>query len=89
MTKLIDAQINTITKMLEEFNQKVDKCDNKNILSFAKTIGENICSTTEQIKNSYIIHVIEKVQLGQEIEKLENEFGKINDNFSNKCKCNK
>lgn len=89
MTKLIDAQINTITEMLEEFNQKVDKCDNKNILSFAKTIGENISSTSEMIRNSYLIHVIQKVQLGQEIEKLKNEFGKINDNFSNKCKCNK
>ena len=86
---MIDAQINTITEMLEEFNIKADKCDNKNILSFAKTIGENISYTSELIRRSSLLDILQKIELGQEIERLENEFGNTNDNFSNKCKCNK
>jgi hypothetical protein len=85
---MIDTQINTITEMLHEFNEKTDKCDNKNILSFAKTIGENFEYLTEQIRGSSSLNVIEKVKLSQEVERLEHEFGNINDSFS-KCKCNK
>ena len=33
------------------------------------------------------MHIIEKTLFGQEVEKLENEFGKVNDDFSNKCGC--
>lgn len=89
MAKIIDAQINTITEMLEEFKEKTDKCDNKNILSFAKTIGENFEYLAEQIRRSSSLHVVEKVLLSQDVERLEHEFGNINDNFSNKCKYNK
>jgi hypothetical protein len=46
MPKIIDTQINTInrskvlsTEMLEELNLQTDKCDNKDILSFVKTIS--------------------------------------------------
>jgi len=87
MTKIIDTQINTITEMLEEFKERVDKCDSNNILSFAKTIGENLGYTTEMIRRSSL-NVIEKVKMSQDIERLEHEFGNINDNFS-KCKCNR
>ncbi len=86
---IIHAQINTITEMLHEFNKKADKCNNKDILSFAETIGENFKYLTEQIRRSSSLHVVEKAMLGQDVEKLEHEFGKINDNFSNKCKCSK
>lgn len=86
---MVNAQINTITEMLQEFNEKADKCDNKDILSSAKTIGENFEYLAEQIRGSSSLHVVEKVFLGQDVEELEYEFGKINDNFSNKCKYNK
>lgn len=85
---MINAQINTITEMLQEFNEKTDKCDNKDILSFAKTIGENFEYLTEQIRRSSSLQIIEKVLLSQEVERLEHEFGNINDNFS-KCKYNR
>lgn len=93
---MINAQINTInhskmlsTEMLQEFNDKANKCNNKDILSFAKTIGENFEYLTEQIRGSSSLHVVEKVLLSQYVERLEHEFGNINDNFSNKCKCGK
>lgn len=86
---MVNTQINTITEMLYEFNEKADKCDNKGMLSFAKTIGENFEHLAEQIRRSSSLHVVEKAMLGQDVERLEHEFGKINDNFSNKCKCGK
>lgn len=73
--------------MLEEFKERADKCDNKNILSFAKAIGENSGYLAEQIRRSPL-RVIEKVKLSQEVERLEHEFANVNDNFS-KCRCNK
>ena len=85
---MVNAQINTITEMLQEFNEKADKCDNKDILSFAKTIGENFEYLAEQIRRSSSLHVVEKVLLSQDVERLEHEFGNVNDNFS-KCKYNK
>ena len=78
---MINAQINTITEMLQEFNEKADKCDNKDILSFAKTIGENFEYLTEQIRRSSSLHVVEKTLLGQDVERLEQRFSNINDNF--------
>lgn len=85
---MVNAQINTITEMLQEFNEKADKCDNKDILSFAKTIGENFEYLAERIRGSSSLNVIEKIKLSQEVERLEHEFGNVNDSFS-KCKCNK
>ena len=72
------------TEMLQEFNEKADKCDNKDILSFVKTIGENFEYLTEQIRRSSSLHVVEKALLGQDVERLEQRFSNINDNFSNK-----
>ncbi len=85
----INAQIDTIKEMLEEFREKTNKCENKNILSFAKTIGENFQYLREQIIRSGSTQVIEKTLFGQEVERLENDFGNINDDFNNRCKCSK
>ncbi len=38
--------------MLQEFNEKAKCNNNKDILSFAKTIGENFEYLTEQIRSS-------------------------------------
>ena len=84
-TTIVDASINTIKSMLEEFGEQSKNCDNKDILNFAKNIGEEFAHVHDRLSNSTSIGFGRKLELGDELLKLENEFGELNNNF-NQCK---
>ncbi len=80
------ASIDTIKSMLNEFSEQSKKCDNKDILNFAKNIGEEFAHANDKLSSSTFIDFGRKLELGEELLKLENEFGKLNNKF-NQCKC--
>lgn len=84
-TTIVDASIDTIKSMLEEFGEQSKKCDNQDILSFAKNIGEEFAHVHDRLSSSTFIGFGRKLELGDEILKLENEFSEINKKF-NECK---
>ncbi len=85
-TTIVDANISAIKNMLEEFEEKVNKCNNEDIISFSKTIGEEFCHANSTISSSMSIRFGRKLELGEEILKLEHKFGELNEKF-NKCRC--
>lgn len=86
MTTIVDTTIDTIKSMLEEFDEKTKKCDNQDIISFAKVIGEEFAHVNDQLSRSTAIGFGRKLELGDKILKLEHDFGEVNKKF-NKCNC--
>jgi len=85
-TTIVDASIDTLKSMLDEFGIQSKKCDNKDILNFAKNIGEEFAHANDKLSSSTFIGSVRKLELGEELLKLENEFSELNNKF-NKCKC--
>ncbi len=85
-TTIVDASISTLKSMLEEFGEQSKKCDNKDALNFSKSIGEEFAHAHDRLSSSTSIGFGRKLELGDELLKLENEFGELNNKF-NKCKC--
>lgn len=85
---IADSTLDTIKSMLEEFSEKSNKCDNKDIISFAKVVGEEFAHAHDQISRSTSLGFGRKLELGGDMLQLERQLGKINNKF-NMCKCQK
>lgn len=75
-------RINAIENLIDEFEDKIEKCDTKNLIDTAIDIDDKIAFTSIAVKDRKATVIFQ-----DKLNGLRTRFSDVKYSFENKCKC--